>query len=130
MAEIRFGTFDELMEGVAGEVQAIADSLRKTVYEIHPACVEVVRLGDSAACMGVGPKKMSEAYCYIMPQKDRVNLGFFVGAALPDPVGLLEGTGKTLRHVKVRSLDEAKSAVLHDLIRAALAERQGTLGKH
>ena len=88
----------------------------------------VVRLGDRAATFGVGPKKMSEGYCYVMPLKERVNLGFYQGASLPDPQGLLEGTGKSLRHVKVHSMKIAKSTALKNLISTSYRERRDALG--
>ncbi len=43
---------------------------------------------------GIGPKKMSEHFCYIALNEDYVNFGFNQGADLPDPKGLLEGSGK------------------------------------
>jgi hypothetical protein len=46
-------------------------------------------------------------------------VGFFQGAALEDPAGLLEGTGKRMRHVKLKLGQEFDSAALHDLIQAA-----------
>jgi hypothetical protein len=51
---------------------------------------------------------MTEHYAYIGVQKSHVNLGFYYGAILPDPDGLLEGRGKKLRHLKIRSLDLRK----------------------
>ena len=124
----KFGTFDDLMEDVPTEWETVARRLRDRVLDVHPQVVEVVRLGDNAASYGVGPKKMSETYCYIMPQKRWVNLGFFYGAELPDPNGLLEGTGKRLRHVKVRSLAAVDDPALRTLIEAALTERRAALG--
>lgn len=124
----KFGTFDELMEGVSAEKQAIARRLRETILDVHPQAVEVVRLGDNAASYGVGPKKMSEAYCYIMPQKKWVNLGFYHGVDVPDPEQQLEGTGKRLRHVKVRTSAAAGQPSLRTLIASALAERRTALG--
>lgn len=60
--------------------------------------------------MTLGRGKMTDGYCYVMDQGGRyVNLGFFRGTELADPDGLLEGSGKRLRHIKVRSLDEAGS---------------------
>ena len=126
--EAKFGTFEELLEDTPTEVEEICKALRKTILMIHPDATEVVRLGDQAACYGVGPKKMSEAHTYIMPKRGYANLGFFYGALLNDKTGLLEGTGKKMRHIKVRSIDEAKSAGLQALVEAALAERQETLG--
>ncbi|WP_258087662.1 DUF1801 domain-containing protein, partial [Xenorhabdus bovienii] len=73
---------------------------------------------------GVGPKKMSEGYCYVMPQKAWVNLGFYHGVSLRDPDVLLEGTGKRLRHVKLHDTDGCFSPEVRTLIEAALAERK------
>ena len=100
----KFGTFDELLAGTPAELAVTARALKAQIVALRPDAVEVVRLGDRAASYGVGPKKMSEAYAYIMPQKRWVNLGFYHGVTLPDPDGLLEGTGKKLRHVKVRTV--------------------------
>ncbi|MCA9970013.1 MAG: DUF1801 domain-containing protein [Anaerolineales bacterium] len=124
----RLGTFDELMAGVPAELAALAWQLRTAILEVHPQAVEVVRLGDNAASFGVGPKKMSEAYCYVMPQRSWVNLGFYQGAALPDPQGLLEGTGKRLRHVKLHAPAAVAQPAVRALIAAALAERRAALG--
>ena len=128
MAETRFGTFDELMSESEDALRPIARRLREIVLEVHPEAVEVVRLGDRAASYGLGPKKMSEGYCYVLPHKSWVNLGFYQGAELPDPDGLLEGTGARLRHVKVHSLEATEDPALRALIEAALAERRAALG--
>ena len=89
----------------------------------------MVRLGDRAATYGVGLKKMSEGYSYILPHKNWVNLGFYMGTSLPDPSGLMEGTGKKLRHVKVRSVEDAERPEIRRLIEEALAERKQALGR-
>lgn len=127
MAATRFGTFDELMAESETGLRPIARRLREVVYEIHPEAVEVVRLGDRAATYGLGPRKMSEGYCYVLPYRMWVNLGFYQGAELPDPEGLLEGTGAKLRHVKVRSVEAAAQPAVRALIEAALAERRDAL---
>lgn len=100
------GTFEQLMKGV------------------DPKTVETVRLGDNAATYGVGPKKMTDGYAYIMPLREYVNLGFYMGASLPDPFTLLEGTGKALRHIKIRTPAEASSPALQQYVAAALAARK------
>ena len=128
MTETRFGTFDELMEGLEPSIESICRGLRDLVLEVDPKTVEVVRLGDRAATYGVGPKKMSEGYTYILPYTNWVNLGFYKGADLPDPEGLLEGTGAKMRHVKVQSLDDHEPAVLRQYVKAALDERREALG--
>jgi hypothetical protein len=118
------GTFDALLEGVEPGLAAIARRLRAMILEVDPGAVETVRLGDHAATYGVGPRKMTDGYAYIMPRAGYLNLGFYQGAELADPEGLLEGTGKGLRHVKVRSLAEADRAGIRALVAAAMARRR------
>lgn len=131
--DARLGTFDDLMRelppGTAAPVEPIARKLRAVILDGFPEAIEVVRLGDRAASFGVGPKKMSEAHVYVMPQTAYVNLGFYHGVGLPDPAGLLEGTGSRLRHVKVRSVEAAGSDAVRALVAAALAERRAVLGR-
>ena len=127
MAETKFGTFEELMAGITDTRLKIAHKLKNLIQDVHPETVEVVRLGDRAATYGIGPRKMKEGYCYIMPQKDRINLGFFKGATLNDPSSLLEGTGKALRHIKVHTLEMVDNENIRDLIQQAVAERTATL---
>lgn len=129
MAETKFGTFEELLEITEESQKETLIQLRRVIISIHPDTHEVVRLGDRAATYGFGPKKMSEGYVYILPHKSWVNLGFYKGAELPDPDGLLEGTGKKLRHIKIRSKSEADTPAIRALIETALAERKEALGK-
>lgn len=120
-------TFEELLSITEEDLRPIAINLRKVVQEIDPDVCEVVRLGDRAITFGVGPKKMSEGYTYILPHKSWVNLGFFRGVSLTDPTNILEGTGKNMRHVKIRSLEDSNRSDIKNLIRLALTERKNTL---
>ena len=115
MAETKFGTFAELLEITADSQKETAVHLRDIILSIHPDAVEIVRLGDRAATYGLGPKKMSEGYVYIIPHANWVNLGFYKGADLADPDDLLEGTGKKLRHIKIRAAAEADNPKIHTL---------------
>ena len=119
------GTFDELLRGVERDVAAIARRLRAIIRTVDVSTVETVRLGDNAATYGVGPRKMTDGYAYIMPMRGYINLGFYQGAVLTDPERLLEGTGKGLRHVKIRSLAEANRPSVRAMVAAALARRRG-----
>jgi len=118
------GTFDELLEGVAPDLAAIARRLRAMIRAVDARTVETVRLGDNAATYGVGPKKMTDGYAYIMPMRGYINLGFYQGAVLADPAKLLEGTGRGLRHVKIRTLAEANRRPVRALVAAALRRRR------
>lgn len=129
MAAARIGTFDDLLEMTPETLRPVAVALREAILSLHPEVSEVVRLGDRAASYGVGPRKMIEGYAYIMPHTNWINLGFYRGASLPDPEGLLEGTGAALRHVKVRTVDEAGIEGISNLLTAALTERRSALGR-
>lgn len=122
------GTFDELMADTEEAMRPIARRLREVVRAVDPGTVEVVRLGDRAATYGVGPKKMLEGYCYVLPHTSWVNLGFYHAGKLPDPGALLEGTGANMRHVKVHSVAAAGAPAVEALIREALHERRSARG--
>ena len=110
----------------------LTDPLRLMVrpwFERMRACgpdvVELLNDGCPVACVGDAP------FAYVNAFKAHANVGFFLGAALADPAGLLEGAGKRMRHVKVRPgapLDadalEALIAAAYDDIRARLAAAQ------
>ncbi len=128
MADSKENSFEDLLKLGQPAQQACMRRLRAVIFDLHPDACEVVRLGERAATYGVGPKKMSEGYAYIMPHTAWVNLGFFRGADLPDPAGLLEGTGAKLRHVKIRALEDIERAPTRALLVAALKERRDALG--
>ena len=128
MSRARIGTFDDLLQITEESLRPIAKTLQALFFEIDTDACEVVRLGDLAATYGVGPRKMIDGYVYILPYRKWVNLGFYQGVSLADPESLLEGTGTKLRHVKVRSLEDANRSAVRALIECALAERTKTLG--
>jgi hypothetical protein len=69
---------------------------------------------------------MKDVFAAISPQRERVNLGFAHAAELPDPEGLLEGSGKEIRHVKLTSPQAAVAPAVRELIKGALeATRNG-----
>ena len=122
------GTYEEAISGSSRQVKEIAERLRALIIEVYPEVVEVPWPKQKIVGYGVGPKKMSEHFCYIGAFKKHVNLGFYYGADLPDPQGLLEGTGKNLRHIKVKNLEEGEQPALRDILQASLDERKESLG--
>ena len=124
MMGAKIGTFDNLLELAEEAVQPIARALRETVLEVDSSACEVVRLGDRAATYGVGPRRMIDGYVYILPYRNWVNLGFYLGTEIDDPEGLLEGPGAKLRHVKIRSVEEAKRLSVIALVERALEHRK------
>ena len=128
MSTPKFGSFDDLLNITGKSLQPILIRLRQIILEVKPDAHEVVRLGDRAATYGFGEKKMIEGVVYLMPFDKWINLGFYQGADLPDPNRMLEGTGKKLRHIKIRSVDECEQPPIRDLITAATDERKKALG--
>ena len=127
MTDKNYAQFEDILDLTEVDLKPIVQGLDAAIIAIHTEACIVVRIGDRAATYGVGPKKMSEGYCYIIPHKNWINLGFYQGAHLPDPSELLEGTGKNMRHVKIRSLKEISNPAVEALIKAALAERKSAL---
>lgn len=125
----KFGAFEDLLAIMVEDLRPIAIQLRKLILELDPEACEVVRLGDKAATYGVGPKKMSEGYAYILGYKKWVNLGFYKGASLHDENNLLEGTGKNMRHVKIHSLEQVNHPEIKELLKQALQERREACNK-
>lgn len=124
MTDDKLDTFQDLLDITEPALQPLVLALQDAILSHHDDACIVVRIGDRAATFGLGPKKMSEGYCYIIPHKNWINLGFYKGAHLSDPDDLLEGTGKNMRHVKIRNLDDISNPATNALIKAALAERK------
>lgn len=122
-----YGTFDELLSDSPPALAPACKALRQLVTELHPQAVEIVWSRQRIASYGVGPRKMTEHYVYIAPQTHHVNLGFYHGIELDDPDSRLEGTGKRLRHIKIRSTDDLREPAISALVAAAIAERTDAL---
>ena len=56
---------------------------------------------------------------YLALFAERINLGFYYGADLPDPAGLLEGSGALMRHIKITTAAQLATPAVHDLVAAA-----------
>jgi hypothetical protein len=102
---------------------AIADlalAARALLLSIAPQAAETVDGGHKTVVYGsIGG--MMDAPCYISAHKAHINIGFMRGTDLPDPAGLLEGTGKKLRHVKIKAAEQLANPALHTLITVAFA---------
>ena len=109
------GTFEDIIVESSDEMQEVARAIRLLIAEVMPGVTEVPWATQRTAGYGVGPKKMSDHFCYIAPHKKYVNLGFFYGAELPGPDGMLEGGGKLLRHIKIASLEDLQNPSLRQL---------------
>jgi len=110
------------MDGDASELRAIARKWFARMRRCGDDVRELMHDGHPTACIA------SAAFAYVAVFKEHVNVGFFCGAELPDPNGLLEGTGKAMRHVKLRPDRMVDDMALQDLIHAAHADMRRRIG--
>ena len=82
---------------------------------------ELLHDGHPTACVG------DAAFAYVNAFKAHVNVGFFRGAEIADPKGLLEGTGRFIRHVKLSPEREVDAAALTKLIETAYTDMKRRL---
>lgn len=118
--------FEEILSNFDPRVRGLAVRARSLIEDVYPDVVEVPWPRQNVVGYGVGPKKMSEHFCYIAVHKDHVNLGFNQGAELPDPAGLLAGPGKTMRHTRITEPEDLEEPALRTLLEAAAAHRLAT----
>jgi len=95
------------------ELRSIAQKWFVRMRECGNDVQELMHDGCPVACVEDAP------FGYVNSFKSHVNVGFFYGAVLEDPAGLLEGSGKRMRHVKLKPGPELNTAALRDLIDAA-----------
>ena len=100
----------------AGELGAIAHHWFGVMRKCGDEVRELLHDGCPVACLGDVP------FGYVNVFSAHVNVGFFQGAALPDPARLLQGTGKFMRHVKLRPGMATDSVALSRLIDAAYSD--------
>lgn len=111
--------FSEMISDKSPAIQELARGAKTLLQQVMPEVIEVVWLRQKIAGYGIGPKKMSEQFCYIAPYKNHVNLGFYYGSDLTDPTSLLGGAGKNLRHIKLTRPDQLQDPALLALIQSA-----------
>lgn len=109
------------MEEHAGELGTIARRWFQVMRECGDDVRELLHDGHPTACAG------DAAFGYVNAFKAHVNVGFFRGAEIADPRSLLEGTGKYMRHVKLRPGDDVDAKALKALIETAYSDMKKRL---
>jgi hypothetical protein len=104
------------------ELRSIAQKWFMQMRQCGDDVRELMHDGCPVACVEDAP------FGYVNSFRSHVNVGFFYGAVLEDPAGLLEGSGKRMRHVKLKRGPELTIAALRDLIDAAYLDIGARLG--
>jgi hypothetical protein len=104
-------------------IRTLALGLRVLVLEELTPCHENIYDAYSAVAIGYGPTdRLSDGICHIAVYSKHVNLGLNRGTLLPDPQGVLKGTGTWTRHVTLTSTADLDRPEIRALLRAACAE--------
>jgi len=109
--------FDRQTEGLGGTAKSWFGVMRNLGDDV----CELLHDGHPTACIG------DAAFAYVNVFTAHTNVGFFLGAWLDDPGSLLQGTGKRMRHVKLRPGREPDPIALRRLIESAYSDMQARL---
>jgi hypothetical protein len=101
----RTGELGEMAKHWFQAMRQCGDDVRECLHDGHPT-----------GCVG------DAAFGYVNVFKVHVNVGFFRGAEIADPKGILEGTGKFMRHVKLGPGHDCDAAALSKLVSAAYCD--------
>jgi hypothetical protein len=112
---------ETFLAGYSPEVQASSRKLRAMVKSAMPQAQEILVARHNYIGYSFSAST-GDRICYICPMKDYVRLGFMFGTHLVDPEQMLEGTGKRMRHVKVKTMNDASHPALKRLAEAAWAD--------
>ena len=121
-----YASFDAYVKEQKPRNRRIIQALRKFVRRKEPAMSETVKWGNGCWVGTKGP------VAYVYSATEYVQFGFFRGATLKDPKGLLEGEGKYVRHVKVRKVAGIDEPALTALLEQAARPRhlRGQASQH
>lgn len=112
---------DEWLSREPNELYSLARIWFSKLRECGSNVNELIHDGCPVACVE------NAAFAYVNVFKSHLNVGFFLGASLKDPAGLMEGTGKRMRHVKIRPGKDIDNEALHSLIQEAYLGMQSIL---
>jgi hypothetical protein len=123
---------DDLLHDRSNQVRAVFMALRGLILELMPGAKEQVDLPDRVLAFGFGAGggvRMRGLVIALIPHTAHVNVQLAEGAELPDPAGIVEGTGRRIRHVKCRSLGDVARPALRDLIVEQVRRRRPAPGR-
>ena len=109
---------EDILESHSPPVRALVERLRQIIRETVPDATEAAH----PVWHSLGYRHPEGGYfCGIFPQNDGVDLAFEFGVLLPDPDGLLQGTGKQVRYLRLKSDKDIRVRALKKLLLAAIS---------
>ena len=110
----------DLLADCSPEVRRLALALREVVLTEAPDAEELLYSVYAEVIVFKLPGRKRGAFCYVAAYSHHVNLMFYCGAELPDPHGVLRGSGKKMRHIRFDSPDDLRHRYLRNYIRSAI----------
>jgi hypothetical protein len=110
------------LEAYDRPIADLALALREIILEEVPHATESIYQVYTVAIWFGFSEKMKDMFCYITTNARHINLGFPGGSTLPDPNRVLEGEGKTMRHIKFASQSDLDRPFLRRYIRASVEQ--------
>jgi len=114
----------DLLSDCSPGVTHLALALRELVLTEAPEAEEILYSVYAQVIVFKLSGRKRGAFCYVAAYAYHVNLGFYFGAELPDPHGVLKGTGKKMRHIRFDSPEDLRHRYLRTYISSAM-ERVG-----
>jgi hypothetical protein len=108
----------EVLQSCPPEAQVLADKARRLLLKLLPEAEETVDPTASVLSYGYGPGYRG-MICTLLLSKSGVKIGFVNGATLPDPAGLLEGSGKKHKYIQLKTSSDLNRSAVKQLIQAA-----------
>jgi hypothetical protein len=110
------------LEAYDRRIVDLALALREIILEEVPDASESIYQVYTVAIWFGFSEKMKDMFCYIATNARHINLGFPRGSTLPDPNRVLEGDGKTMRHIKFASELDLERPFVRRYIRASIEQ--------
>lgn len=107
---------EEFLSNFPETIRKIINELRKMAKDAMPKAHEFLYYDAVNYSVNDSP---TGRICYLSPSQDHVMVGFLFGVHLDDKHHLLQGFGKQARHIKIKTMNDAKNRDLKDLVRAA-----------
>jgi hypothetical protein len=125
--------FLRLLRTKDDELAELYIDLRNFILDLMPAANELLYHTHALTSVYTPTQKMGDAFCHIPIYTEHLNLGFNQGTLLDDPEQLLEGTGKSIRHIPVRTKKDFRNQKVKTLVKVAIkhsiANAKGTINE-
>jgi hypothetical protein len=125
--------FLRLLRTKDDELAELYIDLRNFILDLMPAANELLYHTHALTSVYTPTQKMGDAFCHIPIYTEHLNLGFNQGTLLDDPEHLLEGTGKSIRHIPVRTKKDFRNQKVKALVKVAIkhsiANAKGTINE-